>query len=87
MYKGYKVTKHLQRYMGYAKDKYEKLTAQGEADLWEIIEEYDIFMEQAKCVQMYVYDWVKGRVEQKAYTVVCARNGCVYVRELKRKSA
>ena len=32
MYKGYKVTQRLQRYMGYIKNRYEKLSNEQEVD-------------------------------------------------------
>ena len=44
MFKGYKVTKHLQRYMRYAKVKYEKMSLEENVDLWEILKEYDYIM-------------------------------------------
>lgn len=82
MYKGYKVTKHLQRYMRYAKDKYEKMSLQDEIDLWDILEDYDFIMQQAKCIQMYIYDWIQGEiVDEDQYKIISGRDGCIYVRE------
>lgn len=84
MYKGYKVTKHLQRYMRYAKDKYERLNMQGEnVELWEIIEGYKIFKNQAECVQMYIYDWINGKTYDEAkYKIINGRDGCIYVKKV-----
>ena len=83
MYKGYKVTKHLQRYMRYAKIKYQKLSMQGEVvDLWEILKEYDFIMQQAKCMQMYIYDCINStKVHDKHYEVIDYIDGEIYIRE------
>ena len=83
MYKGYKVTKHLQRYMRYAKIKYQKLSMQEEVvDLWEILKEYDFIMQQAKCMQMYIYDWLAGElINREQYIITCAIDGGIYVKK------
>ena len=82
MYKGYKITKHLQRYMRYAKVKYEKMKHEGRMDLWEILQGYDYIMEQAKCIQLYIYDWILGEmVNYQEYVVTCSIDGGVYVKK------
>ncbi len=81
MYKGYKVTKHLQRYMRYAKVKYEKMSLQGDVDLWEILKGYDYIMQQAKCMQMYIYDWIIDEINNsRQYIVTYAMDGGTYVK-------
>ena len=40
-YKGVKLTKRLERYIGYAKRKYEKLSVNNDVDLWDVLEGYD----------------------------------------------
>lgn len=82
MYKGYKVTKHLQRYMGYAKKKYDKLRYKQEVDLWDVLAEYDYIMQQPKCVQMFLYDMICDKlVHHGEYSIVRSVDGGIYVRE------
>ena len=86
MYKGYKVTKHLKRYMGYVKNKYEKCSLKGKVDLWEIMNEYEYIMEQPKCVQMFLYDMVCDKfVHYGKYSIVRSVDGGVYIKELANK--
>ena len=47
MYKGYKVTKRLQDYIGFAKNKFEKLNEEGKVDLWDVLSSYELIAEQA----------------------------------------
>ena len=84
MYKGYKgskITKRLERYMGYAKTKYEKLSLCGEVDLWEILQGYELIMKQAKWVQQYIYDWISGEgCHESEYSVMNASDGGIYIK-------
>lgn len=83
MYKGHKLTKHLERYIGYATTKYQKLSIHYNVDLWEVLESYDLISEQADCMKWYVYDVVKGdEVHEEEYKVMKSVNGCTYVREV-----
>lgn len=80
-YKGIKITKRLQRYIGYAKTKYEKLNAYGEVDLWEILQEYELIMKQAKWVQQYIYDWISGEAyHESEYSIMNAIDGGIYIK-------
>ena len=86
MYKGYKISKRLERYISYAETKYQKLNVYYNADLWEILESYDLINEQPDCMKWYVYDKIKGEGEHEdAYKVTKSVNGCTYVRELFEK--
>ncbi len=81
-YKGIKITKRLQRYIGYAKTKYEKLSMIGEVDLWEIMNEYEMIAGQLKCVQQYIYDWITGSNDYaEEYTMLNSIDGGVYVKK------
>lgn len=81
MYKGYKVTKHLQRYMGYAKVKYEKASIDKEVDLWDILKGYDYIMQQAKCIQLYIYDWILNKIENQCFYIKnIGSDGCIYIK-------
>lgn len=83
MYKGYKVTKRLQRYIGYAEVKYQKLSITYDVNLWDVLESYDLIKEQPDCMKWYVYDVVKGdELHEKKYRVKKSVNGCTYVREV-----
>lgn len=83
MYKGYKVTKRLQRYIEYVENKYQKMNVQYDVDLWKVLESYDLIMEQPDCVKWYVYDVVKGDdLHDTKYKVMKSVNGCTYVREV-----
>ena len=83
MYKGYKVTKRLLRYMEYAKNKYEKLDGDIEVDLWDILAEYDFIMSQPKCIQMFLYDMICDKfIHHGEYSIVRAIDGGVYVKKL-----
>ena len=85
MYKGYKVTKRLQRYMGYIKNKYEKLRSEQEVDLWDIFEQYEFIMRQPKCIQMFLYDLICDEfVHHGEYSVIRSVNGELYVRKLNK---
>lgn len=82
MYKGVKITKHLQRYAEYAKTKYEKLSMLGEVDLWEIMNEYEMIAGQLKCVQQYIYDWITGSNDYaEEYTMLNSIDVGVYVKK------
>lgn len=81
MYKGYKVTKRLKDYIGFAQNKFEKLNEEGKIDLWEILSSYEIIAEQSQCVQHYIYDLIMGTGEyEDRYTVLIGKDGGVYVR-------
>ena len=62
MYKGHKVTKHLERYMVYAKNRYDRLSVQGEIDLWDVLNGYTLISNEPYCMQLYIYDWIMGIV-------------------------
>lgn len=81
MYKGYKVTKHLQRYMGYVKNKYERLSLQGEVDVEELLKEYKLIMDAPRCIQLFIIDWISGETNNGYYKIVKYIDGGVYVRE------
>lgn len=83
MYKGHKISKRLERYMGYVETRYCKLCVQGKVDLWDVLNEYDFIASEPPCVQMYIYDQIKGRVaHDECYEIVKCMNGGVYVREV-----
>lgn len=83
MYKGYKVTKRLLRYMEYARNRYERLRENGEVELWDIFAEYDFIMAQPKCMQMFLYDMICDQfIHHGEYSVVKAVDGELYVRKL-----
>lgn len=86
MYKGYKVTKKLQDYIGFAKNKFDKLNEEGnEAELWDVLAAYDFIMDQAICVQHYIYDLIMGDGEyEDKYRVCCGIDGGVYVRGIRK---
>ena len=86
MFKGYKVTKHLQRYMGYAQKKYDKLRYKEEVDLWNVLAEYDYIMQQPKCVQMFIYDMICDKlVHHGQYSVLRNVDGCIYIKSIVKK--
>lgn len=60
MYKGHKISKRLERYIEYVKVKYDRSRIQGQVDLWDVLNEYELITSEAYCVQMYIYDLVKG---------------------------
>ena len=81
MFKGYKLTKRLQRYMQYAKNKYIKLSKEGEVDLWEILSEYELIMQQPKCMQMFIYDMICDEfVHYGNYSIIRGIDGGIYIR-------
>ena len=85
MYKGYKVTKRLLRYMEYAKSRYEKIREDREVELWDILAEYEFIMRQPKCIQMFLYDIISDQFTHYGeYSVVRAVNGELYVRKLNK---
>lgn len=85
MFKGYKVTKRLLRYMEYAKNRYEKLRDDKEVELWDILAEYEFIMAQPKCMQMFLYDMISDQfTHYREYSVVRAVNGELYVRKLSK---
>lgn len=85
MYKGYKVTKRLQRYMEYIKNRYEKLSSEQEVELWDVFAEYDFMMQQPKCMQMFIYDLICDKfVHYGEYSVIRATDGELYVRKLNK---
>lgn len=68
--------------MQYAKNKYEKMTLQGEVDLWEILKGYKLIMDAPKCIQMYIYDCINSKSEHNEYyRVIDYIDGGTYVRE------
>lgn len=88
MFKGYKLTKRLQRYIGYAKNKYIKLSKKGKVDLWDILYEYDYIMQQPKCMQMFIYDMICDEfIHFGEYSVVREIDGGMYVRKLNKCEA
>ncbi len=83
MYKGYKITKRLQRYMEYISLKYERLSLEGEVNLWDIISEYKFITDQPECVQMFIYDCIYGKfMYYGEYSVVRAVDGGLYVKKI-----
>lgn len=60
MYKGHKLTKRLERYMGYAEAKYQKMSITYDVDIWKVLESYDLINQQTDCMKWYVYDKIKG---------------------------
>ncbi len=84
-YKGVKLTKRLERYIGYAKTKYEKLSIDGKPDLWEVLNSYDLIMQQPKHMQMFLYDMICDQfIHHGEYSVVRAVDGELYVRKLNK---
>lgn len=84
-FKGVKITRRLQRYIGYAENKYKKLSLYGEVDLWEVLAEYKLIMDQPKCMQMFIYDLICGEfVHFGEYSVVRDIDGDIYVRKLNK---
>lgn len=82
-YKGVKLTKRLERYIGYARTKYEKLSIDGKADLWEVLNSYDLIMQQPKHMQMFIYDMIYDQfVHFGEYSVVREIDGGIYVKKL-----
>ena len=72
MYKGYKVTKRLQNYIDFAKNRFDKLNEEGnETELWDVLASFEVIMEQSKCVQHYIYDLIIGRKDRVSF--VCYR--------------
>lgn len=48
MYKGYKVTKRLQNYIDFAKNRFDKLNEEGnETELWDVLASFEVIMEQS----------------------------------------
>lgn len=85
MYKGYKVTKRLMRYMEYAKNRYDRLKEEQDVELWDIFEEYELIMKQPICIQMFLYDMVCDAFNHHGeYSVVRGIDGGLYVRKLSR---
>lgn len=85
MYKGYKITKRVLRYMEYAKNRYEKLSQDREVELWDVFAEYKFIMEQPKCIQMFLYDMIRNQfVHHGEYSVMRSIDGGVYVRKLNK---
>lgn len=85
MFKGYKLTKRLQRYMEYAKNKYIGLSKKGDVDLWNILSEYEFIMQQPKCMQMFIYDMICDEfVHYGEYAVIRAIDGGIYVRKMSK---
>lgn len=83
MYKGHKINKHLQRYIGHARTKYHKSRVQEQTDLWDVLNSYKDIKTEPYCVQMYIYDLIKGTdLYGECYEIVRWVNGCVYVREV-----
>ncbi len=84
MYKGYKVTKRLQDYIGFAKNKFEKLNQEGNAiDLWDVLLSYELIKKQTKCMQHYIYDLIVGeRKYEDSYKVLCGKDGGLYIRKI-----
>lgn len=83
MYKGHKLSKRLERYIGYAETKYKKLSIHYNVDIWEVLESYELIKEQPDCMKWYVHDVVKGKaVNEEEYRVMKSMNGCTYVREV-----
>lgn len=78
-YKGVKLTKRLERYIGYAKRKYEKLSVNNDVDLWDVLEGYDLIMQQPKHMQMYMI--CDKFVHFGEYSVVRDIDGGIYVRK------
>lgn len=50
MYKGHKISKRLERYINYAKVKYDKLRVQGYVDLWDVLNGYETITNTPYCV-------------------------------------
>ena len=85
MFKGYKVTKKLQDYIEFAKNRYDKLNEDGNVDLWEVLSSYEIIMNQAKCVQHYIHDLIMENDKYRdSYRVFCGINGGLYVRKVSK---
>ncbi|MBS5317711.1 MAG: hypothetical protein E6590_15660 [Clostridiales bacterium] len=83
MYKGHKISKRLERYINYAKVKYDKLRVQGYVDLWDVLNGYETITNTPYCVQMYIYDLIKGiPIYVDCYEIIDWMNGGVYVREV-----
>ena len=81
MYKGYKVTKRLQDYIGFAQNKFEKLNEEDKVELWDVLSSYEIIEKQAKCVQHYIHDLIMGNGEyEDKYRVLSGKDGGVYIR-------
>ena len=82
MFKGYKVTKRLQNYIDFAKNRFDKLVEEGnEIELWDVLAAYEVIMEQAKCVQHYIYDLIMGKGEyEDRYKVLSGKDGGVYIK-------
>lgn len=56
---------------------------EGQVDLWDVLNEYYAIANTLYCVQMYIYDVVKGgEVYEECYEIVKCMNGGVYVREV-----
>lgn len=82
-YKGYKVTKHIERYIGYAKRKYERLSRNQQIELWDVLNGYDYIVQLPKCVQMFMYDMIcEEFIHHGEYTVLRNVDGYIYVKDL-----
>ena len=82
-YKGVKLTKRLERYIGYAKSKYEKLNIDNNVDLWDVLQGYDLIMQQPKHMQMFIYDMICDKfVHFGEYSVVGDNDGWIYVKKI-----
>lgn len=87
MFKGYKITKRLQRYAEYAKNKYKKLSENGEIDLWDIFQGYEIIMQQPECVQMFLYDMICDEfIHFGEYSIIRGVDGGIYIKQLSKIS-
>ncbi|MGL4798373.1 MAG: hypothetical protein ACRCWY_03095 [Cellulosilyticaceae bacterium] len=83
MHDGYKINKHLQRYMGFARTKYHKACLKQPTDLWDVLNSYKDIRSQPYCVQMYIYDLIKGEnAYGERYVSVRRVNGWIYVRAI-----
>lgn len=80
-YKGKKITKRLQQYMAFAYKKFSKLKYQGEVELWDVLNSYEIIAEQEECVKKYIYDILSGsKTYYEEYKVSQANNGGIYIK-------
>lgn len=81
MFKEFKVTRRLERYIHYAKCKFEKLSIEGNINLWEVLESYEMLTKQAQYMQYYIYDFIKGTGEYgDRYKVMNGSDGGIYIR-------
>ena len=68
---------------GFAKSKYEKLSENNDIELWDVLQGYDLIMQQPKHMQMFIYDMICDKfIHFGEYSIVRDVDGAVYVKKI-----